>query len=91
MSVKIRIPFVFRKYTDQKKYIETGPGKVSDILTNISEDYPGLASKILEEDNSLKGNSMLFLDKKKPRMISDVKTIIKDGETLRILVVTGGG
>jgi hypothetical protein len=91
MAVKIRIPFVFRKYTDQKKYIETGPGKVLDILKNISEDYPRLASKILEKDNSLKRNSMLFLDKKKPRMISDVKTKIKDGETLRILMVTGGG
>lgn len=91
MAVKIRIPFIFRKYTGQKKYIDTDSGKLSDILISISRDYPELASRILDKDRGLKGNSMIFLEKRPPRMISDFDTEIKDGETLRILMVTGGG
>ena len=91
MAVKIKIPFIFRRYAGQKKYIETDAGKISSILIKISEDYPELASKILDKDNNLKGNIMLFLDEKKPRIISDIKTEVKDGDSLKILVVTGGG
>jgi len=91
MVVRLRIPLVLRKYTGHKEYIETGPGKITDILIDVSKIYPGLASRILEGDNKLKGNTLLFLDKEKPEVISDMGYYIKDGQTIKIIMVTGGG
>ena len=91
MTVMLKIPLILRKYTNQKEYIETDSGKLSDILTNISKQYPELASKILVKENNLREHVMLFSEGENPKIISDNETKIKNGENLRLIMVVGGG
>jgi len=91
MVVKIKIPFVLRKDTNQKEYIETDSGKLSGILMNISKLYPEIALKIMAKENKLKEYVMLFLEGENPKFISDNETEIKDGEIIRLIMVVGGG
>ena len=84
MVVKIKIPSTFRRYTDQKKIIETSPGKLDDVLVNISRQYPVLGKKIIEKKGKLKGYIKLFLEEENPRDISNTNIEIKDGDIINI-------
>ena len=88
--------FIEAKSTaDVKKAVEKAinllPKKVGIVTTAQHKHKLNEVKEILEKNKRLKGNIMLFLDKSPSRMISDINTEIKEGEALRILMVTGGG
>lgn len=91
MAVKIKIPSTFRRYTDQKKIIEANPGKLNDVLANISKQYPLLGKKIIEKKGKLKGYIKLFLEEENPRDISNTNIEIKDGDIIRLIMIVVGG
>jgi molybdopterin converting factor small subunit len=99
LGVKIKIPVFLQKFTGGEKIIETLPGKLSNVLSEVIRQFPELKIKLFNNDGNLKSYvkiySVSFSDNalmaKNPKKFLESSDIIKNGETLVIMMPIAGG
>ena len=90
MSVKIKVPAVFRRYTGDKSTIYASPGSIKSILDEITGVFPGLRSRLMGEDHKLKTHVNILINN---RLISkkDIDIPVTENDTLTIIIAVMGG
>jgi molybdopterin synthase sulfur carrier subunit len=90
MSVTVNIPAYLRAYTDNKETIRVKGKTIKECLNNLLSEYPSLQKMVFDEDGQLHNyvsifaaNEIVYSDK--------IDKAIKDGETIHILYIIGGG
>ncbi len=53
VPVEIRIPTVFRKFTDQQSTVEVDPGPISALIGQLEQRYPGFGKQLLTDEGQL--------------------------------------
>ena len=51
MTVEVRIPTVFRKFTDGESVVDLQPGTLSDLVNQLDERYPVSRSLLTDVEN----------------------------------------
>ncbi len=100
MAINIIIPISLQRYTGRKKYIETEPGKLGDVLRDIREDHPLLVDKLLDNKGNIKsyikflvfppGNKSSPLSSK-PKEFLKSNDVIKNDQVIKIILPIAGG
>ena len=99
MSVKIKIPVFLQKFTSGEKIIETEPGRLLDVLSEVIKRFPELKNRLFNSGGVLKSyvktysvsNSDNPMISKNPKKFLETSDIIKDGETIIIMMPIAGG
>ena len=91
MAVKIKIPISFRRFAGGKKVLSCKPGKISVILEEIFKKYPEIKKKIFNDNKVLISYIVLFLDDQNINHLRKLDTVAKDGQTIKIIPMVGGG
>jgi molybdopterin converting factor small subunit len=99
LGVKIKIPVFLQKFTGGEKIIETEPGRLWDVLSEVIKRFPELKNRLLNSDGGLKSyvktysvpDSNNFMISKNPKKFLEASDIIKDGETIIIMMPIAGG
>jgi molybdopterin converting factor small subunit len=99
LGVKIKIPVFLQKFTGGEKIIETLPGKLSNVLSEVIKQFPELKTKLFNNDGNLKSyvkiysvsNSDNSIISKNPKKFLESSDIIKNGETIIIMMPIAGG
>lgn len=91
MSVQVRIPTVFRKYTNQQPVIEVQPGTVGGLIDQLEARHRGLKGQILAGEGELHRFVNIYLNDEDVRYLDGLDTKVSEGDTVSLLPSVAGG
>jgi molybdopterin converting factor small subunit len=86
MSIKVLIPSLLYKYTDNEKVVEVSGDTVQDCVDALRDRYPEL-ERWLYRGGKVATFVHIGLNNKK----ASVDDKVKNGDELKIMLATGGG
>ena len=91
MSVEVKIPTIFRKFTDQRATVEVEPGTIGDLINRLDQRYPGLRAQLLADDGDIHRFVNVYLNDEDVRYLDKLETKASDGDTVSLLPSVAGG
>ncbi|MCL4434768.1 MAG: MoaD/ThiS family protein [Actinobacteria bacterium] len=91
MPVEIRLPSILRVHADGKSTVEGNGSTVGEILEDMVNVYPGMDGQIVTADGSLHKFVNVYLNDDDIRYLSNLDTLVSDGDTISILPAVAGG
>ncbi|MEX2372339.1 MAG: MoaD/ThiS family protein, partial [Dehalococcoidia bacterium] len=61
------------------------------LITNIENNYPGFASKVVDENGDLRRFVNIYLNDEDVRYLGGKDTVINDGDSVSFLPALAGG
>ena len=90
MPVEVRIPSVLQKLTGGQRRLQYEGATVDELLDAIDGDYSGFRDQLVE-NGELRRFVNIFLNDEDVRFLQQLKTPLKDGDTVAILPALAGG
>lgn len=91
MAVSVRIPTVFRKFTDGNSSVEVEAGTLQDLVDQLDARYPGFAEQVLTADGELHRFVNVYVNDEDARYLDKLDTKVADGDTVSLLPSVAGG
>lgn len=91
MPVTVRIPTPLRTLTKGKDMVEATGKNLREVLSNLEKSYPGFKERIFDESGSLRRFVNIYVNDEDSRLLKDLETSIKDGDTVSIIPAVAGG
>jgi MoaD family protein len=90
MAIIVRIPTPLRTLTAGKDEVEASGDTVAHVLDDLEKKHEGLKARICDE-KGVKRHVNVYLNDEDIRFLDNLKTAIKDGDTLSIVPAIAGG
>ena len=90
MSNEVRIPTILRPYTQEHKIVTAQGEKLSDLISNLDSQYPGIGERLLE-NGALRRFINIYVGDEDVRFLGGLDAQIKDGDSITILPAVAGG
>ena len=91
MAVEVRIPTVFRRFTGGEPSVELEPGTVSDLISQLEQQYPGMGEQLLTPEGELHRFINVYVNDEDARYLEKLDTKVTEGDTVSILPSVAGG
>jgi sulfur-carrier protein len=91
MPVTVKIPTVFRKYTDNEATVEVEAGSIADLIDQLEKSYPGFREQLMAEDGQLHRFVNVYVNDEDARYLEKLDTKVSEGDTVSILPSVAGG
>ena len=91
MAVVVKIPTVFRKFTQNEATIEVEPGSIADVIDQLDAKHPGLRDQLLAEGGQLHRFVNVYVNDEDARYLEKLDTKVGEGDTVSILPSVAGG
>jgi MoaD family protein len=91
VSVEIRIPNVFRKFTGGKATAELEAGTIGQLIDQLEADFPGFKGQVLTEEGQLHRYVNVYVNDEDARYLEQLDTKVNDGDTVSLLPSVAGG
>jgi len=91
VAVEVRIPTVFRKYTNQQSTVELEPGTIADLVESLEGRFPGMKGQLLTEDGDLHRFVNVYLNDEDVRYLDKLDTKASEGDVVSLLPSVAGG
>ena len=90
MSIEVRIPTILRPYTKDQKVVATSGSTLSEAISNLDSQYPGIGERLLE-NGSLRRFINVYVNDEDVRFMGGLDTAVKAGDSITILPAVAGG
>jgi len=90
MSNEVRIPTILRPYTKDQKIVNAEGEKLSDLISNLDAQYPGMSERLLE-NGALRRFINIYVGDEDVRFLGGLDAPIKSGDSITILPAVAGG
>ena len=91
MSVTVRVPPYWRKYTGKQAELTAEGATVGEALADIVRQYPDIADRMYGEDGALARNLSVFLNRESISRRDGEETPVSPGDLLMIVLAVAGG
>lgn len=91
MAVEVRIPTVFRKFTDGASTAEVEAGTIEQAIQELSARYPGFREQVLTDSGELHRYVNVYVNDEDARYLDKLDTSVSDGDTISLLPSVAGG
>ncbi len=91
MAVEVRIPTVFRKFTDGHPSVELEPGTLGDLVDQLEARFPGMRDQLLTGEGQLHRFVNVYVNDEDARYLEKLDTKVTDGDTVSLLPSVAGG
>ena len=91
MSVSVRIPTILRTYTGGAAEVTAEEGTLRDVLKRLDAEYPGLASRILDEGGKLRRFVNVYVGEEDVRLAEGLDTQVPPGTQVSVIPAVAGG
>ena len=91
MAVQVRIPTVFRKFTDGSSAVELEPGTIHDVIGQLEQRYPELKGQMRDEGGNLHRFVNIYVNDEDARYLEHLDTKVTEGDTVSLLPSVAGG
>jgi molybdopterin synthase sulfur carrier subunit len=91
VAVEVRIPTVFRKFTDNQASVEAGPGTVADVIDQLEKRFPDLRGQLRSDEGELHRFVNVYVNDEDTRYLDGLETKAAEGDTVALLPSVAGG
>ncbi len=91
MAVTIRIPTTLRILTSGEAELEAEQGTVSQIISEVCENYPDFQGRLIDDDGNLLRFVNVYVEDEDVRFLQGLETPVLDGQTISIIPAVAGG
>jgi sulfur-carrier protein len=91
VAVEVRIPTVFRKFTDGRSSVEVEPGTLSDLVDQLETQHPGIKEQLLTAHGQLHRFVNVYVNDEDARYLDKLDTKVTEGDTVSLLPSVAGG
>lgn len=91
MAVEVRIPTVFRKFTEGESTVEVDTGTIGSIIDELGSRFPGFREQVLTESGELHRYVNVYVNDEDARYLEKLETEVSDGDTVSLLPSVAGG
>ena len=91
MSVTVKLPTILRKHAGGEARVSASGATLSDVLSDLEANYPGITKNVISEDGGLHRFINVYVNDEDVRYLRSLETPIKDGDTVSILPAVAGG
>ena len=87
----VRIPSPLRRYTNNQSKVQAEGGTVNEILRNLESEFPGIQSKLLDDQGNIKRYVNVFVNEEEIRTLQGGSTPVADRDEVAIIPAMAGG
>lgn len=87
----VRIPSPLRRYTNGQSKVESNGANISELIENLEAQFPGLKSKLCDENSQIKRYVNVFVNEEEIRTLQGVETTLADRDEISIVPAMAGG
>jgi MoaD family protein len=91
MPVELKIPTVFRKFTNNEAAVTLEPGTVADLIDQLDTRFPGIKEQLMASEGELHRFVNVYVNDEDARYLDKLDTKVTDGDTVSILPSVAGG
>lgn len=91
MSVKIHLPSVLRRMTDNQAKVEVDGETVEDAIRDLCTRYEDLDKHLLDDDGNVRQHVTVFREETGGVEQVEVGMAVEDGDVLRLVPAIAGG
>ncbi len=91
LSVQVRIPTVFRKFTAGESLVELQPGTIADLIDELDEQYPGMKKQLMANEDQLHRFVNVYVNDEDARYLERLDTKVSEGDVVSLLPSVAGG
>ena len=91
MSIEVRVPTILRSYTSGQKVVTGAGDTVSDLLSDLDTQFPGLRARLVTEDGGLHKFVNVYVNDEDVRFLGALDAKLNDGDTVTVLPAVAGG
>ena len=91
MSVSVRIPTILRTYTHGESEVSADGGTLSEVLESLEASYPGIRSRILDEQGAIRRFVNVYVGNDDVRFLEALDTTTPEGAQVSVIPAVAGG
>jgi MoaD family protein len=91
VAVEVRIPTVFRKFTEGHSTVELEPGTIADLVDQLEARHPGIREQLLTSEGQFHRFVNVYVNDEDARYLDKLDTKVADGDTVSLLPSVAGG
>ncbi|MDQ3646823.1 MAG: MoaD/ThiS family protein [Actinomycetota bacterium] len=91
MAIEVRVPTIFRKFTDGQAVVAAAPGTLRELVHDLEGRYPGFQAQLLTDDGELHRFVNVYVNDEDARYLQQLDTPVADGDTVSLLPSVAGG
>ena len=89
-TVEVRIPTILRPYTKNEKLVSADGASLSEVISSLNTNYPGLGERLLE-NGELRRFINIYINDEDVRFMGSLSATLKAGDSITILPAVAGG
>jgi len=91
VAIEVRIPTVFRKFTDGNATVSLEAGTIAHLVDQLEARHPGMREQLLTSDGQLHRFVNVYVNDEDARYLDKLDTKVADGDTVSLLPSVAGG
>ena len=91
MTVEVKIPTVFRRFTNNEASVAVEPGTIADLIDQLESRYPGIREQLMTAEGELHRFVNVYVNDEDARYLEKLDTKVSDGDTISLLPSVAGG
>ena len=89
--IVIRLAGQFRKLVEGKSEVELTAGDVSECISNLENNYPGVKARLYDDNGEVREYIDIYLNGDNIRSLDGLSTPLKEGDEIDILSAFAAG
>lgn len=91
MAVEVRIPTMFRRYTEGRAEVDLDPGTIADLIDQLDARFPGVKGQLVTDSGELHRFVNVYVNDEDARYLDKLHTKVTDGDKVALLPSVAGG
>jgi molybdopterin converting factor small subunit len=91
MAVKVLIPTVLQKFTNNQATVECTGASVQEMIDSLATNCPGIKASICDEQGNLRRFVNFYVNTEDIRFLNGANTLLNDGDEVSIVPAIAGG
>jgi molybdopterin synthase sulfur carrier subunit len=87
----VRIPSPLRRYTGGQSKVEGNGTTITELISHLEAQYPGIKSRLCEDDGQIKRYVNVFVNDEEIRTLQGPATPIAEKDEISIIPAMAGG
>lgn len=91
MVISVKIPTPLRKLTDGNSTVSVSGSDITNIISELENQYPGIKDRICEENGEIRPFVNIFVNGEDIRYLEGLNSKLSEGDEVSIVPAVAGG
>lgn len=91
MAIKVLVPTMLQKETNNQAVVECSGSSVNELLDTLEKTFPRIKGRLRDEEGTPRRFLNLYVNSEDIRFLDGTQTALKDGDEISIVPAVAGG